>query len=64
MEEAEEREGYPWKSQVELNDRHRIWLRNGLDNAGGGGYLIDNHGTILAVYPSAGELEAILERRL
>ena len=64
MEEAEKREGYPWKSQAELNDRHQIWLRNGLDNAGGGGYLIDNNGTILAVYPSAGELEAILERRL
>ena len=64
MEEAEERDGYPWKSQVELNDRHQIWLRNGLGNAGGGGYLIDNNGTILAVYPSAGELEAILKRRL
>ena len=64
MEEAEEREGYPWKSQVELNDRHQIWLRNGLGDAGGGGYLIDNDGTILAVYPSAEELEAILKRRL
>lgn len=64
MEEAEEREGYPWKSQVELNDRHQIWLRNGLGDAGGGGYLIDNNGTILAVYPSADELEAILKRRL
>ena len=64
MEEAEEREGYPWKSQAELNDRHQIWLRNGLGNAGGGGYLIDNNGTILAVYPTADELEAILERRL
>lgn len=64
MEEAEERDGYPWKSQVELNDRHQIWLRNGLGNAGGGGYLIDNDGTILAVYPSADELEAILKRRL
>ena len=64
MEEAEERDGYPWKSQVELNDGHQIWLRNGLGNAGGGGYLIDNNGTILAVYPSAGELEAILKQRL
>ena len=64
MEEAEERDGYPWKSQVELNDRHQIWLHNGLGNAGGGGYLIDNNGTILAVYPSAEELEAILKRRL
>ena len=64
MEEAEERDGYPWKSQAELNDRHQIWLRNGLGNAGGGGYLIDNNGTILAVYPSADELEAILKQRL
>ena len=64
MEEAEKRDGYPWKSQAELNDRHQIWLRNGLGNAGGGGYLIDNNGTILAVYPTADELEAILERRL
>lgn len=64
MEEAEERDGYPWKSTAEINDEYRIWERNGVNNAAGGGFLIDEHGIILAVYPSADELEAILKRRL
>lgn len=64
MEAAVEQDGYPWKSTAEINDEYRIWERNGVNNTAGGGFLIDEHGTILAVYPSAEELEAILKRRL
>ena len=64
MEEAAAQDGYPWTSTAEINDKYRIWERNGVNNAAGGGFLIDEHGIILAVYPSADELEAILKRRL
>lgn len=64
MEAAVEQDGYPWKSTAEINDEYRIWERNGVNNTAGGGFLIDEHGIILAVYPSAEEIEAILKRRL
>ena len=64
MEEAAAQDGYPWTSTAEINDKYRIWERNGVNNTAGGGFLIDEHGIILAVYPSADELEAILKRRL
>ena len=64
MEAAAAQDGYPWTSTAEINDEYRIWERNGVNNSAGGGFLIDEHGIILAVYPSADELEAILKRRL
>ena len=64
MEAAVEQDGYPWKSTAEINDEYRIWERNGVNNTAGGGFLIDEHGIILAVYPSADELEKILQRLL
>lgn len=64
MEEAAAQDGYPWTSTAEINDEYRIWERNGVNNTAGGGFLIDEHGIILAVYPSADELEAILKQRL
>lgn len=64
MEAAVAQDGYPWTSTAEINDKYKIWEQNGVRNSAGGGYLIDEHGTILAVYPSAEELEAILKRRL
>ena len=64
MEAAAAQDGYPWTSTAEINDEYRIWERNGVNNTAGGGFLIDEHGIILAVYPSADELEAILKQRL
>ena len=64
MEAAAAQDGYPWTSTAEINDEYRIWERNGVNNSAGGGFLIDEHGIILAVYPSADELEAILKQRL
>ena len=64
MEAAAAQDGYPWTSTAEINDKYKIWEQNGVRSSAGGGYLIDEHGIILAVYPSADELEAILKRRL
>ena len=64
MEAAAAHDGHPWTSTAEINDKYKIWEQNGVRRSAGGGYLIDEHGTILAVYPSAEELEAILKRRL
>lgn len=62
MEAAIKKDGYPWLNLLELKDQHHVWLKNGISNSGGGGFLIDEKGTILAVYPEADELERILKR--
>lgn len=64
MHKAVKKDGYPWLSLLELNDKNQIWLKNGVSNAGGGGFLIDDEGTILAVYPDAEETEMFLKVRL
>ena len=64
METAAAQDGYPWTPTAEINDQYKIWEQNGVRNSAGGGYLIDEYGIILAVYPSAEEIEQILERRL
>lgn len=64
MLKAIEKDGYPWLCLLELNDKKQIWWKNGLSNAGGGGFLIDNERTILAVYPDAEETEKYLKSKL
>lgn len=64
MRKAIEKDGYPWLCLLELNDKNQIWWKNGVSNAGGGGFLIDDEGTILAVYPDAEETEMFLKVRL
>lgn len=64
METAIEKDRYPWVNLLELRDQHHIWLKNGINNAGGGGFLIDEKGNILAVYPEGDELEIILKEIL
>ena len=64
MEKAIAQDGYTWMNLLELKDQNKIWLKNGLDNAGGGGFLIAADGTILAVTPSAEQVESILKERL
>lgn len=60
MQKAIQKDGYPWQCLLELNDQHQIWLKNGISNSAGGGFLITKAGKILAVYPSAEETERIL----
>lgn len=64
MHKAIKKDGYPWLCLLELNDMNQIWWKNGVSNAGGGGFLIDEDGTILAVYPDAEETEMYLKVRL
>ena len=64
MKAAIERNKYPWQNLVELNDKENIWVKYGLGNAGGGEFLVDENGVILAVKPTAEEIEKILKDRL
>lgn len=64
MHKAVKKDGYPWLCLLELNDKNQIWLKNGVSSAGGGGFMIDDEGTILAVYPESEDTEKILRERL
>jgi thiol-disulfide isomerase/thioredoxin len=57
-------EKYPWVNLIELADKNKIWVKNGLNNAAGSGFLIRADGTILALYPSAEDTEKILQQEL
>ena len=62
--QAIKQDGYPWLQLIELDDSRRIWTRYMLGNAGGGVFLVDRDGTILAVNPKPEEVHSILERIL
>lgn len=55
---------YPWLNLLEVNDDQNIWRKYGLDNSGGGVFLVDELGSILAVEPTADEVREILSKRL
>jgi len=61
---AAKKDGYPWINLIELNDRNKIWEMYGVGNAGGSTFLVDRDGTILAIRPTAKEVEEILENKL
>lgn len=62
--QAAETDKYPWLNLLELNDDQNIWRKYGLDNSGGGVFLVDENGVILAVEPTAGEVRDILKEKL
>lgn len=64
LEHALEQDAYPWLNLVELNDRQHIWQRYGVGNAGGGTFLVDRTGNIVAIGPTAEEVKAYLEKTL
>lgn len=64
MKNAIEKDGYPWLNLVELDDAGNIWSTYGVSNGGGGTFLVDTDGTILAVHPSAAEVTKILAEKL
>lgn len=64
MRQAIEKDGYPWINLIELNDANRLWERYGIGNGGGSVFLVDDKGIIIAVRPSAEEIEEILSREL
>lgn len=61
---ALERDGYPWLNLVEIDDENGIWERYGKTYSAGGTYLVGPDGTILAIDPTAEEVEGILKERL
>ena len=64
MENAAQKDGYPWTSLLELNDENHVWEKNGAGGAGGAMYLIDRDGTILSTSTDAKELEPIIKKAL
>jgi peroxiredoxin len=59
-----EKEKWPWLNLVELDRQNNIWQKYGVDGGGGGIYLIDKNGEILAIDPTAEEVRKELETRL
>ena len=55
---------YPWLNLVDVNDECAVWERYGKIYVAGGTYLVDRDGIILAVDPTAEEVEAILREVL
>ncbi|MDR0295760.1 MAG: AhpC/TSA family protein [Prevotellaceae bacterium] len=61
---AIEKDKYPWLNLVDMNDKENIWIKYELGNAGGGEFLVDENGVILAIGPTVEEVEKILKKRL
>ncbi len=61
---ASEMDRYPWLNLLEINDNQKIWEKYKLGNSGGGMFLVDREGTILAVSPTPEEVRAILTAQL
>lgn len=64
MHKAIEKDGYPWKSYVEIDDRDNIWTLNGCPNAGGRVILVGADGLIDHVNPDTRTVEAWLKEVL
>lgn len=62
--EAIRRDGYPWTQLIDLQDEMGIWQIHGIDRSGGCIYLINPDGKIVAISPTAEEIDAILEKNL
>ncbi|KAA6338179.1 Thiol-disulfide oxidoreductase ResA [termite gut metagenome] len=52
---------YPWANFLELNDKHGIWTKFGIGNAGGGEFLVDDKGIFLSINATSDEVQTILE---
>lgn len=64
MQSAIKKDGYPWLNMYELNSRNKIFQKYGLGNAGGSIFLVDKKGIIVAVNPSAEEVEKYIEENI
>lgn len=56
-----EKEQWPWPQLVDLDKRQGIWQKYRIDGAGGAMFLIGRDGTIVAINPTAKEVEDYLE---
>lgn len=58
---ALEKDKYPWMNLIELENANRIWDKYNISNSGGSTFLINTKGIIVAVNPTAEELDKLLE---
>lgn len=58
---AAQKDKYPWLNLIELNDKGKIWEKYGIGKSGGGTFLVDKNGIILAICPTDEEVKAILD---
>ena len=61
---ATKKDKYPWLNLIELKDKGKIWQKYGVGNSGGGTFLVDKNGIILAIDPTDKEVIAILDKLL
>lgn len=59
-----DKEKWPWVNLVELDRENNIWQTYGIDSAGGGMFLIDKDGRIIAKDPTADEVRTELGSHL
>lgn len=64
MRRAVAQDGYPWLNLLELHGKNKIWNKYGVEGSGGITVLVDRDGTILAIHPTAEEVERILQEKL
>ena len=58
-----EKEKFPWINLVDLDHKNHIWDKYGVSNSGGGTFLVDRKGVILAINPDAEEVREILSEK-
>jgi thiol-disulfide isomerase/thioredoxin len=61
---AAQKDKYPWLNLIELKDKGKIWEKYGVGNSGGGTFLVDKDGIILAKDPTDEEVKTFLEKLL
>lgn len=59
-----EKKEWGWLNLVELDRENHVWQKYGVDGSGGGMFLIDEEGIILAKDPTAEEVRKELESRI
>lgn len=59
--EAIEKHKYPWLLIAEVNDENKLWEKYCISGGGGGQFLIDNKGKILAISPSPDDLKRLIQ---
>lgn len=61
---AIERDKYPWLNLIELDNQNKIWEKYNVAGAGGKTFLVDSKGYIIAIHPTAEEVDKILQELL
>lgn len=62
MNEAMEKDGYPWESFVDLNDQDKVWRINSAGNGGGKIILVNSDGVIVGTDMPIQEIKEFLEK--